>query len=423
MATAAPRALLLIALAACHGRGGGSVVAPPPVGETVSPETCAAELRTRYAIDVTPEPRLCVPLFEALASLPQVRELAHGMVLVRDARGFCGETCPDLASAVYSDAQQASYWIGPHALHVTDALFSGSHWRGPVPTHDQVAAYLGGLGLDWPGFVARVRALPGVTLPAGELPEGDVRVLDAFVHAAPRVMMGGEVPVADLLRHELGHMIQLRGSGMDAHHAWSRLTGWVAVRVGGPAQPFMPTYTPEDAIIGSRLALGLPRGEGTYRITRPGSPTLYAQFDPWEDFAESVRLAYRDPQRLAATSAVRLFLAGTPASVRVTAVRPLIAPTVKVLLADEGCELSLATMRSLGDALLPEAAPLADPRPLPFPADTTAREREAVDKARCTAQLGALVFRPTDAAFTAFFQDVREDLRSLDKICGGPCPE
>jgi hypothetical protein len=395
--------------------------APAPLVETVAPEACAAELQARYAIDVSREPRVCVPLYEALVSLPQAHELARGMVIVRDARGFCGDTCPDLASAMYSEAQQASYSIGKHELHVTDALFDGPRWRGPAPSPDQVAAYLAGLGLDWNAFVSGVRALPGVALPPGNLPEGDVRVLDAFVRVAPRVMLGGDIAIADLIRHELGHVIQLRGVGLLGHYAWSRLTGWIHARGGTPAQPFLPTYSPEEAIVGSRLALGLPRGEGRYRSLRPGAPTLYAQFDPWEDFAESVRLAYRTPRALAQQSAVRLFLAGAPDSLRDPVVRAAIVPTLKVVLDDEGCGFALATVRTLGKALLPEAAVLADPRPLPFPADATERERAQVTEERCVAQVGGHVFRPTDRAFAAFFADVRADIQALDQICGGPC--
>lgn len=410
-----------VALVACGGTRERPVA--PPKDETIAPEACAAELRARYAIDITPEPRACVPLFEALASLPQAQHLAHGLVIVRDHRGYCGETCPDLASAIYSDAQQASYSVPRHELHLTDAAFTGSRWRSGPPSHERVQAYLAELGIDWRGFVERVRRMPGVVLPPGELPEADVRVFEAFVQVAPRVMLGGETSLADLLRHEMGHMIQLRGFGMYGHLAWSRLTGWVFAKSGDPAQPFLPSYTPEQAIVGSRLALGLPRGQGEYRPTRAGAPTPYAQFDPWEDFAESVRLAYRDPRALARTSAVRLFVAGTPASLRFPEVRALIVPTLTLLLADEGCPLSLAAVRTLGAALLPEAAPLADPRPLPVPADVTDRERKRVDEGQCTATVGAYTFRPTDQAFAAFFAEQRSDLRALDQVCGGPCPE
>jgi hypothetical protein len=395
----------------------------PPKDETIAPEACAAELRARYAIDISPEPRACVPLFEALASLPQAQLLAHGMVIVRDERGFCGETCPDLASAIYSDAQQASYAIGRHELHLTDAAFTGSRWRSGAPAPEHVAAYLAGLGIDWRGFVERVRRMPGVELPPGELPDGDVRVFDAFVRVAPRVMLAGDISLADLIRHEMGHMIQMRGFGLDAHYSWSRLTGWASPVDGRPVQPYMPSYTPELAIVGSRLALGLPRGEGEYRLTRSGSPTPYAQFDPWEDFAESVRLAYRDPRGLARTSAIRLFVAGTPAILGIPEVRALIAPTLKHLLSDEECALSIATIRALGPALLPEAVAVADARPLPFPADATDRERAYVAEARCTASIGGYTFRPTDRAFGVYFDTVRSEIRFSDQICGGPCPD
>lgn len=404
---------------------GGCGATAPRAGtaETIAPERCAAVMQERFAIDASPEPRVCVPLFEAIASLgPRGAEAARGLVIVRDRRGRCGDRCPDLASALMSDATLAMYVTRGHALHVTDATFEGPRWKGPEPSAVAVAAYLEGLGLDGPGLVARVRALPGVTLPPGPLEAGDERVLDAIVRAGPRILLGSEAALADLLRHELGHAIQLHGEMSGPIHGWSRLTGWTESE-GEVADGFIGGgFESERPIVASRLILGLPRGDANYLPAPSGTPTGYAAFDPMEDFAESVRLAVSDPRALARSSPVRLLAAGTPEALADREVRVAIAPAVRALLASEDGPYAMRVLERLGPAILPEAAPLADARPLPWPADATASERADFAAMRLVITIGGHTFRPTDAAFLAMLQRLRVIDREIEELQQGLDP-
>lgn len=411
------RALCVVLVCACGG------ASPPPARtvETIAPDRCAAVMQERFAIDTSPEQRVCVPLFEAIVSLgPQGQEVARGLTIVRDRRGRCGDLCLDLASALMSDAMLASYRTSKHELHVTDATFEGPRWKGSKPSVETVAVYLGGLGLDWMGLVDRVRALPGAALPAGPLEVGDERVLDTIVRLGPRILMHGEVTLADLFRHELGHALQLHAQIMFQISGWSRLTGWTESRNGELADGFIGGgYEGEQPIVASRLILGLPRGASSYRPAASGPPTGYAQFDPMEDFGESVRLAHADPAALARISPVRLLAAGTADTLRDPVVRAAIVPGVRALLASDEGIYAMMVLRRLGPAILPEAASLADVRPLPWPADATAEERADFAKAELVVTIGAHTFRPTDAAFLEMLRRYRADAKELDEFNRG----
>jgi hypothetical protein len=404
-----------------------AITAARPVFETIAADRCAAAVQDRFAIDTSPEPRACVALYEALVSLePLLGDAARGLTLVRDQSGRCGDACPDLASALMSDATLAYYSVRDHALHVNDATFDGPRWRGGEPAGDQLADYLRALGVDWPALVARVRALPGAALPAGDLPAGDPRVLDTLVRLGPPVLLAGDVTLADLFRHELAHAIQLHddGGALNAG-SWCSFTDWQEAGTGEPADGYVAGGLAfEQPIVASRLMLDLPRGDAVYRPAAAGLPTPYARFDPFEDFAESVRLAHADPGALATASPVRFLLAVTPAVLRDPALRAVIVPGTRELLAAPDGAAAMAAIRRLGPALLPEAAALADARPLPIPADATERERAYLAMVQLVVTIDGHTFRPTDAAFQYMFSRVRTSLRELDEFQRGlPTPE
>jgi hypothetical protein len=378
---------------------------------------CADALRARDAIDTSPAPAICAPLFEALAPLgPEARARIHGLAIVRHGRGRCGDACPDLATALMSDATLAYYDAGAHALVVDDATFAGPAWRGGTPDAAALAAYLAGLGLDWPGLVARL-GLPQTAPIAVGAPE----VFDTIVRRGPRALLGGDVPLVDLLRHELGHAIELhRPDRSSVIAGWSSATGWREVSSGEIADGYVDgAFASEQPIVASRLVLGLARGAGFYA---PGgaTPTAYGAFDPIEDFAEAFRLVHADPVALGTASPVRLVIAAAgEVSLRDPALRRFIGPGVTALLAPEvDPAFAMAILRAHGDALLPEAAALADPRPLPIPAELDPDVRAQVDRDALVVTIGAYRFRPSDAAIRAYIANLTaavRDLRGFDR--------
>ena len=413
--------LLGAVLGACHR---------PPARPSLSAAECAADLRTHDGIDVSPEPRICAPLREALGQLgPASRAMAHGMKIVRDARGPCGDACPDLASALLSDGALAYYRFGRHELHVVDATFDGPRWRGGTPDAAAVRAYLDGLGLaDWRALVERVRAIPGVTLPAN-VPEGSPLVWDAIVAHGPAALLGGDVTLAQLLVHELGHTVLLHDGNESWHvQTWSSLSGWgERDDPGALADGYVGGfYSNEAPIVASRLLLGLPRGEASYYVPGAlpypsgglGFPTGYAAFDPIEDHAEAFRLAHGDPEALGAASPARLLVAGAgEVDLHRPELRRFIHAGVAALL-DPAVdpELAMAAIRAHGAALLPEAADLADPRPLPVPADADAETRKMIDDARLVVMVGELRFRPSDEAFARFVARWLQARREMEEF-------
>ncbi|MCE9575275.1 MAG: hypothetical protein K8W52_19145 [Deltaproteobacteria bacterium] len=394
--------IVVVALAAC---------APAPRVPAIDPATCAATLRARYAIDTAPAPAICAPLALALAPLgPVAIERIRGLAIVRGGRGRCGDACPDLAAALMSDATLAYYRTSAHALVVTDATFAGPRWRGGAPAPAALRAYLDGLGIDGPALVAR--------LGLGALAPGDPRVFDAIVTRGPHALLG-DASLVDLLRHELGHAVELHQADLTdaatAIHGWSSATGWRDTDGPGPTDGNVGgVYANEQPIVASRLVLGLPRGAGSY-LQRGPTPTGYARFDPIEDFAEAFRLVHQDPVALGERSPVRLVIAAAgEVSLRAPALRRFVLPGVTALLADGVDPLyAMAILRAHGDALLPAIAPLADPRPLVIPADLDPEVRGLLHEADLVAVIGGLQFRPSDAAIAAYVARVNDEVMEL----------
>lgn len=285
---------------------------PAPVAPAPAPETCAARLLREHRIDIAPAPEICEPLSAAINLLgPTAQAEIKDLVIVRGTRGPCADFCPDLASALMSDAALAFYRIGAHELHVLDAMFDGPRWRSPSPAEEALTAYLDALGLTWEALVTRVREVTGVELP-DSLARGDTRIYQAIVEHGPRILLGREVSHESILLHELGHAILLRAEGEARRTAlWSALSDWREAGPGGydtPADGVLGgQLSGELPIVASRLALGLPRGDDAlYRPHAEVFATGYAAFDPREDYAEALRLLRDDPVRLGQVAPAKL---------------------------------------------------------------------------------------------------------------------
>lgn len=392
----------------------------PPSPTTPPAADCAKQLLDEHGIDVSPEPKICVPLRDAIAPLgPTTRATLKNLAIVRATRGPCGAECPDLASAVMSDATLASYKINGHQLRIYDATFDGPRWLGGTPTSAAVREYLDALGLaDWAALVARVRTIPNVTLPA-DVPEGSPLVFEAIVRHGATLLLGGEIALVDLVRHELGHAVMLEG-GLNAAgiSSWSTISGFTELS-GEVADGFIGgVFESEKPIVASRLVLGLPRGEGRYRASGT-HPTKYASFDSVEDYAEAFRLVHADPAALGKASPARLIaVAAGQIDLRAPALRAFVRPGVAALLgAPVDPMFAMEALRVHGEALLPEAADLADPRPLVIPPDTHPTVKELV--VTLSVRIGAHQFRPSDAAVAATLKKWEQDRRDLEEFQRG----
>jgi len=380
--------------------------------ETIAAADCERVVKDRFEIDTSPEPMICVALFEAISALPPHSQRAlAGTQIARDVRGRCGDRCPDIASALMSDATLAYYDMSRRALHVNDATFEGPRWKSGTPSPAQVDAYLAAVGVTWPDLVTRVRAIGG-DVPA-DAPFGDVRVFDAITRRGGPTLMGGEPTLTELIRHELAHGVQ--SSFMQLPNIWTALTGWRMSDTGEVANVYDSQHSSTELpIVASRLVLGLPRGASTYQPASSGFPTRYAEFDPLEDYAESIRIVHRDPAALARISPVRFMIVATPALLRVPAARTAIVPGLKELLASREPWFAMRTIEWAGNAILPEAAALSDPRPLPVPADATESERQLITEAKLVVTIDGVTFRPTDEAFQRWFAAARVDLADME---------
>ncbi len=402
-----------------------AAAAPSTVSAPDAPAACARRLQELHAIDVTPEPRICGPLEAAIDLLPpRLQTRVRGLLIARDARGPCGDRCPDLASALMSDGALLYFQNVPGVLHVLDAAFEGPRWRGGTPSPDAVAAYLAGLGLaDWAAFVARLRARPCVSLPP-DLPEGDPRAFEQLVQRGASVLLGrDDVSLRDLIVHELGHAILVHGDDFGRIEAWSSIAGWRDRRTGEVADGYATSvFTSERPIVASRLVLGLPRGDDVHYVPPDdGLPTGYAHFDPMEDHSESLRLAVTDPVALGRASPARLLVLGAGVlDLARPALAPFLAPGARALLA-EGVDpgLAMETLRAHASALerQPELLDaLHDPRPLPEPIGLHAEVPKLFNAEALVWQVAGRTLRPHDATIRARQVEVDRYLRSRDEL-------
>lgn len=398
-------------------------VAPKPPAD---PAACADHLAREAAIDVAPAPEICEPLRSAWALLSDdERDEVRGLKIVRDARGPCGDRCPDLAAELMSDAALAYYRVGRHELHIPDAALSGPRWRGRPPTETAIRSYLDALGLpSWEALVERVRRLPGVKLD-GAVPAGDPRVFDQIVRRGPYALLGGEVSTRDLLLHELGHAVLLRADGeLMRIQYWGSLSDWRERTEDGATKPadgyVGGFYASERPIVASRLVLGLPRGDDSIYLPRPGFATGYAAFDPMEDHAEAFRLAHTDPLALARVSPGKLLALVSTAALADERLVPSLKDGVAGLLRP-GVDpmLSLPILHAHKKLLRDHAAALAslsNPTPPPVPADLHPEIRELIDPSDLRLVLGEVVLRPPDAAIIALYERLERTRREREEI-------
>jgi hypothetical protein len=402
-----------------------AVEAPSAVSATDAPAACARRLQERHAIDVAPEPRICAPLAAAIDLLPtHLQPRVRGLLIARDARGPCGDRCPDLASALMSDGALLYFQNVPGVLHVLDAAFDGPRWRGGTPSPEAVVGYLDALGLpDWDAFVGRLRSRPCVSL-SPDLPEDDSRAFEELVRCGPSILLGrDDVSLRDLIVHELGHAIQVHGHDFGRIEAWSSVAGWKDRRTGEGADGYATgVFTSERPIVASRLVLGLPRGDDGYYVPpEHGLPTGYAHFDPMEDHAESLRLAVTDPVALGRASPARLLVVGAGVvDLTTPELAPFLAPGARALLA-EGVDpgLAIETLRAHTAALerQPELLDaLHDPRPLPEPTGLHAEVPKLFNADALVWQVAGRTLRPHDATIRARQVEIDRYLRSRDEL-------
>jgi hypothetical protein len=401
---------------------------PPSNAPPVAIRTCAETLLADLGIDVSPEPRVCEPLLRVISTLgPTALTEIRDLVIVRGARGPCGDQCPDLATALMSDAALAFYRIATHELHVLDAAFEGPRWRSPLPSPAAVADYLAALGLpDWPALITRVNLVTGLVLPT-DLPPGAPAVLDAIVVHGPRLLLGREVDLEGIIRHELGHTVQLRNDVTTGAVAeWATLSGWTEPADAEPADGYVKgVFASERPIVASRLVLALPRGAPTFYVpTHDTFATGYAAFDPMEDYAEALRLLRDDPTRLGEAAPAKLLtlvattmhgLPDTAIAIALAPHRRFIEPGVRALLAPHvDAFLTARVLRTLGPSILPEATPLADATPLVHSPDLP--PSVAAELATLVVDLGTATFRPTDAAVAVSARELEAHWHSMQEL-------
>ncbi|MCA8920593.1 MAG: hypothetical protein KDD82_02220 [Planctomycetes bacterium] len=290
-----------------------------------------ASAQTPYRVTPEVEPPVQEAFAAAWARLPaahQARLAELGLTLDRAPTLPVPDDAP-LALRLMGRATCAWFSLRDDTLFVTDAALGGPRWSGAAPDAAALEPLLRDLaptlgvevpaGADaaalrpaWSAFVARCRATFGGEWPAPEeSPPGDPRVLDRFLEAGVAASLGGELPSLEaLLVHELGHALQLGPKGYIGRvAAWATLSGWVEVARGEPADGFVGGgWANEDPGVLIRLLLGGERGPGATFAPGPGGrfPTLYARFDPREDFAECYRLALTDPAALARSAPEKL---------------------------------------------------------------------------------------------------------------------
>lgn len=230
-------------------------------------------------------------------------------------------------------------------IHVTDAGANGRpRWGRAQPSPEVMAAFLldeldvgdegeGGegereqrLAAAWRWFVGAVYGWRGEPVPEPLPPLGAVEVLDRFLDDGVRRALGGEVPLEQLLFHELAHAVQNHLQRMIPHiEAWATLSDWRERADDRPTDGYSGgMFAMEQPAVLIRLLLDLPRGPATYAPRDDaGFVDRYARFDLREDFAECARLMAYEPERLAATAPSRfLFLDALGWSARLDARQP-----------------------------------------------------------------------------------------------------
>jgi len=200
-------------------------------------------------------------------------------------------------------------------------------WGQAPPTREQMAAFLlDEVGYEVPGeraqqideawrrFVVTVYAWRGEPAPTPLPAVGAVEVLDRFLVDGVRRSLGGDVPLEQMLFHELAHAVQNHLRRMEPHMTmWGSLSGWRERDGDKPADGYSSgRFAIERPVVLIRLLLGLPRGDSLYvPHERARFVDTYARYDLREDFAECARLMAYDPQRLAEAAPMKFLYLGS----------------------------------------------------------------------------------------------------------------
>ncbi|MCB9892133.1 MAG: hypothetical protein H6833_10835 [Planctomycetes bacterium] len=229
-----------------------------------------------------------------------------------------------LATRLLLAGAHAQYVTRAHQIEVFDAaLPHGPQWREPPPNATALATFLEDLTdvleLEqppspddpsallgaWKAFTTRVAVWPeaqrhGVPEDA---PLGDPAFLTGFLRAAVDRSLGEEAPpLEQLLLHELAHAVQLVGDDYEERMAsWGTVSAWRRADDGRAARGMWGGgFHMEDPIVLIRALFGGTRGDKT--IYAPAATARFAnaymRYDLREDFAEAVRLALYEPERL-----------------------------------------------------------------------------------------------------------------------------
>jgi hypothetical protein len=250
------------------------------------------------------EPHLREAFARALQHLPaELVERTAGVTLVQ--RELEVPPGSPLIARLVARGALAYYSIRERELAVTSGGARGwPRWGEGAPEPGELDRFLKSIApeLDWETFAARVAGWSSELLAPGPSSPGDPRVLERFVALAGTRALGQDLPLEQLIFHELMHAVQLDGENPGAPiRAWSGAAGWLESDSGrvcdGSYDGAWRTERPEVLV---RLVLLGERGRGAFLPTADFQCTNpYSAYDPREDYAESGRQMAYDPHALA----------------------------------------------------------------------------------------------------------------------------
>jgi|GEM_PF-6567101 len=269
------------------------------------------------------EPELARAFAEALDLFPpEARARLETVELVRERRYELPPRVP-LIARIYAAAAYAVYDPREHSVIVYDAAFTRRPaWSpdDPAPTPEDLAEFLAMLApalakaLDLPpdpapppaqALWARLVHVLDTWAPEDPLPPdpplGDPRVLDRLVAMGPDRVIDHPLDLRATLVHELAHALQL-APGAPRHHLtpWSSLSAW---RWAEGGRPYTPAFHEHPSVLLS-LAIADTRGPLARYAPSPDARFInrYAEYEPREDYAESVRAFIERPRVLLETA-------------------------------------------------------------------------------------------------------------------------
>ncbi len=378
-----PRALTVFLLALV-----GSVSASLASAATC-PERVAGAAGVPIVVAPEVEEEVCLALLSAVRLLPVPHRAQLEALTVGRERDLGVPRDAPLIDRLFGAGAIAYYQVSRHRLVITDAGATGRpRWTG-----ERVLDTWGAL------------------------------LFDAVVRFAVVRNLGEQLPLEELLVHELGHVLLLgpNGGGHDVE-AWGMLSAWRERERDEPADGYVSGFfQSEQPAVALRLALGLGRGPDAHYEPRAGGfATLYARFDPMEDFAEAYRLALTRPDALAAVAPEKL-VAVTGRGMRDQPAarldRDALEAGARRLLGHApgpASDLGFAVrvLRPHAARLLPLARRLGARGPHPVPEDLPADAREHLS--RLFVSVGDReILIPSRASFLAYAEGVADEVEEL----------